>query len=153
MFGDEKRQSTLEKHVLFVLARQAQFSERASLFRKKRKILKKFNFSCHESAPCDNLSLPVFSFFETRPSSRVKPSDEGGRLIFGRKKTDTKQGPRRIEIAFSATNGLISEMRIWPETPDHRRMNHTLIQLVSEEKLADNWFMHEFHHPDQRRNG
>ncbi len=113
-----------------------------------------------EGLPAGLYLAPVLSFFEGQERMLVndynlelRQPTQGNKLFVAVKKPDTKQGPRRIEIAFSATSGLISEMRIWPETPDHRRTNHTLIQLVSEEKLADNWFTHEFHHPDHRRSG
>ena len=107
-----------------------------------------------EGLPAGLYLAPVLSFFEGQEKMllndyhlELRQPAKSTKLFVAVKKPDTKQGPRRIEISFSAINGKISEMRIWPETPDHRRTNHTLIQLVSEQKLADNWFTPEFHHP------
>ena len=112
-----------------------------------------------EGLPAGLYLAPILSFFEGQEKMLVhdynlelRQPAKSAKLFVAVKKPDTKQGPRRIEILFSAASGKISEMRIWPETPDHRRTNHTLIQLVSEQKLADNWFTHEFHHPDRQHN-
>lgn len=111
-----------------------------------------------EGLPAGLYLAPVLSFFEGQERMLVndynlelRQPTKSSKLFVAVKKPDTKQGPRRIEISFSADRGKILEMRIWPETPDHRRTNHTLIQLVSEEKLADNWFTYEIHHPDHQK--
>lgn len=111
-----------------------------------------------EGLPAGLYLAPVLSFFEGQERMLVndynlelRQPTKSSKLFVAVKKPDTKQGPRRIEISFSADQGKISEMRIWPETPDHRRTNHTLIQLISEERLADNWFNYEFHHPEHQK--
>ena len=108
-----------------------------------------------EGLPAGLYLAPVLSFFDGQEKMllndynlELRNPTKSTKVFVAVKKPDTKQGPRRIEISFSEITGQIAEMRIWPETPDHRRTSHTLIQLVSEQKLADNWFTHEFHHPD-----
>ena len=111
-----------------------------------------------EGLPAGLYLAPVLSFFDGQEKMllndyniELRNPTKSTKVFVAVKKPDTKQGPRRIEIAFSGMSGQITEMRIWPETPDHRRTSHTLIQLVSEQKLADNWFTHEFHHPDHQQ--
>ena len=111
-----------------------------------------------EGLPAGLYLAPVLSFFDGQEKMLVNDYNlelrnptKSTKVFVAVKKPDTKQGPRRIEISFSGITGQIAEMRIWPETPDHRRTSHTLIQLVSEQKLADNWFTHEFHHPDHQQ--
>jgi hypothetical protein len=111
-----------------------------------------------EGLPAGLYLAPVLSFFDGQEKMLVNDYNlelriptKSAKVFVAVKKPDTKQGPRRIEISFSAVTGQIAEMRIWPETPDHRRTSHTLIQLVSEQKLADNWFNHECHHPDNQQ--
>ena len=111
-----------------------------------------------EGLPAGLYLALVLSFFDGQEKMllndynlELRNPTKATKVFVAVKKPDTKQGPRRIEISFSAITGQIAEMRIWPETPDHRRTSHTLIQLVSEQKLADNWFNHEFHHPDHQQ--
>jgi hypothetical protein len=106
-----------------------------------------------EGLPAGLYLAPVLSFFDGQEKMllndyniELRNPAKSTKVFVAVKKPDTKQGPRRIEIAFSEVTGQIAEMRIWPETPDHRRTSHTLIQLVSEQRLAENWFTHEFHH-------
>lgn len=95
---------------------------------------------------------PILSFFDGQEQMLlshydivVRSRDKVNQLFVAMKKPDTKQGPRRIEILFSMSTQVISEMRIWPATPDHRRTNHTLIELVSEQVLDADFFTPEFH--------
>ena len=75
----------------------------------------------------------------------VRQASPKSSLLIAGKKPDTKQGPRRIEIYFDHESLKVTEMHIWPETPDHRRINYTKIQLVSDQTLAPNWFTPDFH--------
>ena len=86
--------------------------------------------------------LSSFYNLELRKKSKLLNSVVAG------KKPDTQRGPRRIEIDFDPSTENLIEMRIWPETPDHRRMSYTRIELVSSESLDQNWFTPDFHlHP------
>ena len=109
-----------------------------------------------EGLPAGLYLAPILSFFDGQEKMLVndyhldlRQPTKTNRLFVAMKKPDTKQGPRRIEILFSHASGKITEMRIWPETPDHRRTNHTLIQLVSENRLPDDWFTYEYHHSER----
>lgn len=100
---------------------------------------------------------PILSLFEGQEkllladyNLELREPTKATRLFVAVKKPDTIQGPRRIEISFVVGAAHISEMRIWPETPDHRKTDHTLIQLANEDRLAPDWFSPEVH--VQRRN-
>ena len=102
--------------------------------------------------PAGLFLAPILSFFDGQEQMLlshydivVRSPDKANQLFVAMKKPDTKQGPRRIEILFSKSTQVISEMRIWPATPDHRRTNHTLIELVSEQRLDADFFTPDFH--------
>jgi hypothetical protein len=103
--------------------------------------------------PGGNYLAPILSFFEGQEklliadyNLEVRHSAKAESVFLAAKKPDTKQGDRRIEITFSNASGLISKMRIWPETPDHhKKMNFTLIELTSAETLPSDWFSPDPH--------
>lgn len=68
-------------------------------------------------------------------------------MIMAGKKPDTKQGPRRIELTYAPSSREVSEMRIFPEIPDRRRVEYTLLTLVGTESLPPAWFTWESHSP------
>ena len=96
---------------------------------------------------------PILSLYEHQEKTMAnaynlelrKKSKTTGSIVAG-KKPDTQIGPRRIEIDFDVATRQLTEMRIWPETPDHRRMNFTRIELVSSESLDPSFFTPDFHH-------
>jgi hypothetical protein len=111
--------------------------------------------------PGGNYLAPIMSFFEGQEKMLVadynlevhRPSKTENVFLAG-KKPDTKQGPRRIEITFATDTGLISQMRIWPETPDHhKKMNFDLIALASETTLDLEFFTPVYHMQRGKRPG
>ncbi|WP_010587197.1 hypothetical protein [Schlesneria paludicola] len=102
--------------------------------------------------PAVNYLSPVLSFFDGQEKRLVADynlelfhPDATTNLLVAVKKPDTKQGPRRIEIRINPTSQQLSEMRIYPETPDHRVTNYTRIQLISQDPLDGDWFTPGFH--------
>lgn len=95
---------------------------------------------------------PILSFFDGQEKMissdydiEIRAQDDKTLLFIAMKKPDSRQGPRRIELRFSESTRVVSEMRIWPATPDHRRTDHTLVQLISDQRLPENFFSHEIH--------
>ena len=103
---------------------------------------------------------PILSFFDGQEKLLVadyniemrRPTPTTSEFIAA-KKPDTIQGPRRIEIVFPKSAGQVSAMKIWPETPDHRKTGFTLIELVSEDPLAADWFTPAYHTHAVKRPG
>lgn len=102
--------------------------------------------------PSSEYLAPILNTFEQQEkilvafyTMEVRDISSKSRLLVAGKKPDTKQGPRRIEVYYEPETLKVTELRIWPETPDHRRINYTKIELVSDQPLAANWFTADFH--------
>ncbi len=102
--------------------------------------------------PGGNYLAPILTFFDGQEKMLVadynlelRHPTKTTNVLVAMKKPDTKQGPRRIEISFAPSSRQISEMKIWPETYDHRKTNYTLIQIVNDQPLDHDWFRNEFH--------
>jgi hypothetical protein len=102
--------------------------------------------------PDSDYLAPILNLFDRQDqvvaalyNMELRPPSTSTRLLVAGKKPDTKQGPRRIEIDFVPSSKRLTEMRIWPETPDHRKAEFTRIELVSEQHLDEKWFTPVFH--------